>query len=111
MDIYLSQKAQITSLKTDKAPDSVLSEYFNFINIFSKDLTAKLAEYIRINIHIINLIEGHQLRYRSIYSLGLVELKILKTYIKINLAKGFIRLSKSSTSTLNFFVKKLHRRF
>ncbi len=42
------------------------------------------------------------------YSLGPIKLEILKTYIKNNLANGFIRLSKSATRILIFFDKKLN---
>ena len=46
-----------------------------------------------------------------IYSLGLVELKILKTYIKINLINSFIRPSKSPAKASILFNKKLDRSF
>lgn len=39
------------------------------------------------------LIENQQPLYRSIYSLKLLELKTLKTYIKTNLFDGFIKPS------------------
>ena len=42
----------------------------------------------------------------SFYSLSLVELKTLKIYIEINLAKGFIWLSKSLMRALILFVQK-----
>ena len=44
--------------------------------------------------------------YRPIYSLGLVELETLKTYIETNLANGFIRPSKSPASAPILFVCK-----
>ena len=44
--------------------------------------------------------------YGSIYSLGLIELETLKTYIDTNLANGFIRLSKSLVKASIFFDKK-----
>ena len=56
----------------------------------------ELLEYIGINDHAIELKKRKQLPIRAIYSLRQMELKILKTYIKANLANGFIRLSKSS---------------
>ena len=42
----------------------------------------------------------------STYSLGLVELETLKTYIETNLANGFIRLSKSPAGALILFDRK-----
>ena len=47
-----------------------------------------------MNEHTIELEEGKQPPFRPIYSLGPVELEILKTYIKTNLANGFIYPSK-----------------
>ena len=48
-----------------------------------------------INEHAIKLEKDKQPLFESIYSLGLMELETLKTYIKTNLANGFIRPSKS----------------
>lgn len=45
-----------------------------------------------------------QLPYGPIYSLRLVRLKTLKTYIKINLVNGFIRPSNSPASAPILFV-------
>lgn len=39
--------------------------------------------FIRINKYTIILIKSKQLLYKPIYSLSLIELKILKTYFKI----------------------------
>ena len=50
-----------------------------------------------------------QLPYKSIYSLGLAELEILKTYIETNLANGFISLSKFPPGIPILFVKKQDR--
>lgn len=59
-----------------------------------------------MNNHIIDLIKGHQPLNKPIYNLEPVKFEILKTYIKINLVNGFIRVSKSPIGTLIFFVKK-----
>ena len=48
-----------------------------------------------MNEHAIKLEEDKQPSFRPIYNLGLVELETLKTYIKTNLANGFIQPSKS----------------
>ena len=45
-------------------------------------LAAKFSKYIEINNYAIKLVNNQQLFYGSIYSLGLIELEILKTYIK-----------------------------
>lgn len=59
-----------------------------------------------INEHTIELVEGKQLPYRSIYRLSLIEFEILKTYIEIHLKLGFIRPSKSPTEAPILFHKK-----
>ena len=70
---------------------------------------AELLENIGINEHTIELKEDKQPPFGSIYSLGPVKLETLKTYIKTNLANGFIRLFKSPAKALIFFDKKLDR--
>lgn len=50
--------------------------------------------------------EGKQPPYGPIYSLGLVELETLKTYININLVNDIIRLSKFSAGASILFVQK-----
>ena len=55
---------------------------------------------------ICNLEDGKQLFYRLIYSLGLVELEILKTYIKVYLKTGFIQSFKSPIGASILFDKK-----
>ncbi len=59
-----------------------------------------------INNHAIKLVDDWQPPYGAIYSLGPVELKTLKTYIKNNLANVFIRPSKSFTRAPILFDKK-----
>ena len=55
-----------------------------------------LLEWIGINKYTIKLVDDKKPSYRSIYSLNSVELKTFKTYIKTNLANGFIWPLKSS---------------
>lgn len=49
-------------------------------------LAAILLKHTKINNYTINLIKNKQLFYKLIYSLEIVKLKTLKTYIKTNLA-------------------------
>lgn len=102
--IHSSRKAQIASLKVNKASITLFLEYSNFIDLFSPKLAAELSEPIKMNNHVIDLIDGKWPPYKPIYSLESVELKTLKTYIKTNLANSFIRPSKSPVSTLIFLV-------
>ena len=62
-----------------------------------------------MNDHAINLVKEQQPPYRLVYSLGPVELEILKTFIKTNLANDFIKRSKSPVDAFILCVKKLDR--
>ena len=78
-------------------------EYSNYNNIFSAKNAMKFLEYIKMNDHIIKLEKSKQLFFNPIYSLELVKLEILKTYIKTNLANGFIWPFKSLVEILILF--------
>ena len=67
-----------------------------------------LTERTGVNKHAIELEKDKQSSYRSIYSLGPIELKTPKTYVETNLANSFIQLSKSPPGALIFFVQKLN---
>ena len=64
-----------------------------------------------INEYTIELKEDKQLPYGLIYSLGPIELKIVKTYIKTNLANDFIRSLKSLAGAPILFVQKPNSSF
>ena len=66
----------------------------------------ELLKNTGINENAIKLKEGKQPPYKSIYSLGPVELKTLKTYIMTHFKIGFIQLYKSLASALILFNKK-----
>lgn len=89
----------------DQAPTEVLCKSVDFTNIFCLKLATKLLEHTSINGYIIELIDAWQPLYDLINSLGLVKLEKLKTYIKNNLANGFIRLSKSPAGVYIYFNK------
>ena len=89
--MHPSKKAQIAHLKADEAPTKVLSKYADFADVFSPKLAVDLPKQTKINDHAIKLIDNWQPPYGPIYSLGLMELEILKAYIKYNLANNFIR--------------------
>ena len=99
-------KAQVKALLFNKASTKITMEYFNYNNVFSTEYAAKFLENIKINKHAIKLKEGKQPPFELIYSLGLVELETLKTYIKTNLANGFIRPFKSPARAPILFDKK-----
>lgn len=109
MSIYSIQKVQIAMLLTEKI--IILAKYLDFTHIFLKKSAAKLFKTSEINKHAINLKLSTQSSYSSINSLGLVEIKTFKTYIKINLANGFIQLFKSLVKASILFVQKLDGSF
>ena len=106
---HVQIKAQIGALLFNKALIEVLAEYSNYSNVFSVEYVAELLKNTRINEYTIELEEGKQLSFGPIYSLGPIELEILKTYIKTNLANSFIRLFKSPTRASILFNRKPDR--
>ncbi len=104
--IHPSRVAQIAALQWDKAPTKIPAEYSDYANVFSLELAMELPENTGMNEHVIELIEGKQTPYGSIYALSLVELEILKTYIETHLKTGFIRPSKSPPGAAILFDKK-----
>ena len=102
-------KAWIRTLIFDEAFTIVLIEYFNYNNVFLVKNTVKLLEHIRMNDHAIKLEEGKQPPFGLIYSLGLVELETLKTYIKINLVNSFIQPFKLPARAFILFDKKSNK--
>lgn len=83
----------------------------DYANIFLFDYVMELSKNININEYTIKLIEGKQLLYGLIYSLGLVKLKTLKIYIENYLKTGFIWPSKSPIDVFILFNQKLDRSF
>ena len=93
MPIYPAREAQIASLVAEEV--KIPTEYSDFSDVFSEEKASILPEATELNQHAIELQEGQQPPYGPIYSLGPVELEMLKTYIETNLANGFIWPSKS----------------
>ena len=109
--VHSERQAQVRALLFNKAPTKVLAEYSDYSDVFLVKNAVKLSENSGINEHAIKLEEDKQLLFGSIYSLGPIEFKTLKTYIKTNLANGFIRLFKSSTKVSILFNRKSNRSF
>lgn len=82
-EIHPSYRVQLASLFANNTFITVLSKYADFAVV-------KHSEYIKINNYLINLVDGQQSLYGSIYSLRPVQLETLKTYIETNLVYGFI---------------------
>ena len=102
ISIHPSCQAQVAALTSEE--NRTLAEYSDFSNVFSSDSAAELQKHTKINDHPIYLLDNKQPPYGPIYSLGLVELEMLKIYIEANLASCFIRPSKSLASAPILFV-------
>ena len=109
LDVHPFREPQISGLIAEEAPTKISAEYSDFADVFSSDLATKFPKHTEINTHAIDQKEGKQLPYGPIYSLGPVEQEILKTYIKTNLANGFIHPSKSPVGAPILFDKKPDR--
>ena len=109
LKIYLDREAQIAFLLTEEF--KILEEYLDFTNVFLEKKALVLPKRNKLNKYSINLENGKQQLYRPIYSLDLIELETLKTYIKTYLKTGFIWPSKSPASASIPFDKKLDGSF
>ena len=99
-------EAQVGALLFNEAPTEVPADYSNYSNVFLAEHKKELPENTGMNEHAIKLEKGKQPPFRPIYSLRLVELETLKTYIETNLANGFIRPSKSTAEAPILFDRK-----
>ena len=87
----------------------LIAKYSDFANVFMKKLSNILPKQIRVNKYAIKLEKDKQPPYKPIYILRLIELETLKTYIKSNLANGFIQALKLLADALIIFVYKLNK--
>ena len=90
MPVHSKKQAQIGALLFDEASTEILTEYVDYNDVFLTENAAKFLENTGINKHAIKLEDSKLPPFVSIYSLGSIELKTLKTSIKINLANDFI---------------------
>ena len=108
-NVHLFRRPQISGLIVKKAPIKIFDKYVDFTNVFSLDLAFKLSKHPSINNHTIKLGDSQQPLYGSIYGLRLIELELLKAYLKINLTNGFIRPFKSLAGAPILFNRKSNR--
>ena len=106
MPMHSKRQSQVGTLLFDNAFTRILVEDFYYSNIFSTENPIKFPENTRINEHVIELERDKQLIFGSIYSLELVKLETLKTYIKTNLANGLVQPFKSPVRASILFDKK-----
>lgn len=109
MSIHPPRKTQITLLFAKKL--KIPAEYLDFSDVFPGEKALVLLELIKLNQYAIKLQDSQQPSFRPIYRLGPIKSKTLKTYIKTNLANGFICRYKSIVSVFIPFVQKLDSSF
>ena len=102
--IHPDRKAQIASLLTKEV--KISDKYLDYTDVFSEEKALVLLERTNLNEYAFKVKNSKQLLYGPIYSLGLVKLETLKTYIEIQLKTGFIWPFKSPADTFIFFDKK-----
>ena len=100
-----SVKARSSSTSTPPVLDTVPLQYCNYVDVFSKAKASELPLHHDYDLKI-NLEEGTSPPLGTLYSLSLVELSALRTFINKNLNTGFICPTASSHTALVLFVKK-----
>ena len=110
-EAQIQNGAKVGAILFDEAPIEVAAEYSDYSDVFLAENAAELLEITRMNEYAIKLEKGKQPPFGPIYSLGLVELEALKTYIETNLANGFIRPSNSPAKASILFNRKPDRSF
>jgi hypothetical protein len=76
-----------------------------YLDVFSEEEASELPKHTQYD-HAIDLEQGKEPPYRSIYRLSPKEQEVLWEYIFINLAKGWICKSKSPAEAPILFVLK-----
>lgn len=87
------------------AEESVPKQYHEFLNVFSKEASERLPERKPYD-HAIELVPGYSMFHSKVYPLSNNEQEELDKFLKEQLAKGYIRESKSPISSPFFFIKK-----
>ena len=58
LDVYLSDKPQVSGLIAEEAPTKIPAEYSDFADVFSPDLVSELPKHTGINNHAIEQVDG-----------------------------------------------------
>ena len=106
LNIHPFCRPQISDLIAKMTLIKVPAKYLNFADVFSLDLASKIFEHTGINDYIIELVNGQQLLYGSIYNPRPMELETLKAYIETNLVNRFFKPSKSLAGAPILFNQK-----
>jgi len=100
-----SAKAQSSYTSTPLDLDIVPLEYCDYVDVFSKVKASELPPHCDYNLKI-ELEEGTSPPLGTLYSLSLVKLSTLRTFINENLNTGFIHPTASSHAAPVLFIKK-----
>lgn len=87
------------------AEESVPKQYHEFLNVFSKEASEWLPERKPYD-HVIELVPGYSMFHSKVYPLSNNEQEELDKFLKEQLAKGYIRESKSPILSPFFIIKK-----
>ena len=88
---YMMQRLQITDLNKQKNSATLIPEaYKSFTEVFSETQIEILSSYYKDD-HLIDLLEGTTLSFKSMYNLSVKELTVLQKYLNINLINRFIQ--------------------
>ena len=96
--------AMLETPDQDQAPEFP-EEYQEFTTLFSKKVANQLPPH-RSEDHRIQLREGTTPSFGPLYSLSRLELKALRIWLDVNMAKGCIRQSSSPAGSPILFAKK-----
>jgi len=83
----------------------VSEKFHQWIKVFGKKQSERMPTR-KVQDHVIEVKEGFVLRKRKVYLLSREEREEMREFIKEQLWKGYIRLSKSLQTALVFFVEK-----
>jgi hypothetical protein len=93
------------SPNVEPCPHEILSQYQEFKDVFKKRNVDTLSKHRPYNCTI-DIVEGAQPPFISIYNLSQYKLAVLCEYLDENLEKRFIQHSKSLASAPILFIKK-----
>ncbi|KAF9801195.1 hypothetical protein IEO21_10184 [Rhodonia placenta] len=101
--LFAEEEIKKKVVKTAK--ESVPKQYHEFLKVFSKEASEWLPERKPYD-HAIELVPGYSMFHSKVYPLSNNEQEELDKFLKEQLAKGYIRESKSPISSPFFFIKK-----
>ncbi|KAF9802632.1 hypothetical protein IEO21_09857 [Rhodonia placenta] len=101
--LFAEEEIKKKVVKTAK--ESVPKQYHEFLNVFSKEASEWLPER-KLYDYVIELMPGYSMFHSKVYPLSNNEQEELDKFLKEQLAKGYIRESKSPILSPFFFIKK-----